>query len=84
MFTLIFPGKFKDYRKDLLKYTVVIVVVTFITSRICNLIPDAGLGILIIKTLICTIVCNGLFLLFYHKSSVFKEVLHMGYKIIKH
>ena len=84
VFTLIFPGKFKDYRKDLLKYTVVIVVVTFITSRICNLIPDAGLGILIIKTLICTIVCNGLFLLFYHKSSVFKEVLHMGYKIIKH
>lgn len=84
VFTLIFPGKFRDYRNDLLKYIVVIAIVTFITSRICNLIPDAGLGILIIKTLVCTVVCNGLFLLFYHKSPLFKEVLHMGYKMIKH
>lgn len=83
VFTLIFPGKFKDYGKDLLTYTVTIIAVTFITSRVCNLIPDSGFVILIVKTLVCTVVCNGLFLLIYHKSPMFKEVLQMAYKIIK-
>lgn len=84
VFTLIFPGKFKDYGKDLLTYTIVIIAVTFITSHVCNLIPDAGFGILIVKTLVCTLVCNGLFFLIYHKSPMFKEVLRMGQKIVKH
>ena len=83
VFTLIFPGKFKDYGKDLLTYTVTIIAVTFITSRVCNLIPDSGFVILIVKTLVCTVVCNGLFLLIYHKSPMFKEVLQMAHKIIK-
>lgn len=83
VFTLIFPGKFKDYGKDLLTYTVTIIAVTFITSRVCNLIPDSGFVILLVKTLVCTVVCNGLFLLIYHKSPMFKEVLQMAHKIIK-
>lgn len=83
VFTLIFPGKFKDYGKDLLTYTVTIIAVTFITSRVCNLIPDSGFVILLVKTMVCTVVCNGLFLLIYHKSPMFKEVLQMAHKIIK-
>ena len=83
VFTLIFPGKFKDYRKDLVAYMSVIIVVTFITSRVCNLIPDAGFGSLIVKTIVCTVVCNGLFLLIYHKSLIFKEVLQMAHRIVK-
>lgn len=83
VFTLIFPGKFKDYRKDLVAYMSVIIVVTFITSRVCNLIPDAGFGSLIVKTIVCTVVCNGLFLLIYHKSLIFKEVLQMTHRIVK-
>ena len=83
VFTLIFPGKFKDYRKDLVAYMSVIIVVTFITSRICNLIPDAGFGSLIVKTIVCSVVCNGLFLLIYHKSLIFKEVLQMTHRIVK-
>lgn len=84
VFTLIFPGKFKDYAKDLLTYIVVIIAVTFITSRICSLIPDSGVGILIVKTLVCTVVCNGLLLLIYHRSPMFKEVLQIAHKVVKH
>lgn len=83
VFTLIFPGKFKDYGKDLLTYIVMIIVVTLITSRICNLIPDAGFGILIVKTFVCTIVCNGLFFVIYCKSPMFKVVIQMVYRIVK-
>lgn len=83
VFTLIFPGKFKDYGKDLLTYIGVIIIVTFITSQVCNLIPDAGFGILIVKIVVCTIVCNGLFLLIYCKSAMFKEVMQMVYRIVK-
>ncbi|MDD6489414.1 MAG: oligosaccharide flippase family protein [Clostridia bacterium] len=83
VFTMIFPGKFKEYIIDLLLYAGVITVVTFITGQICNLIPDSGFGILIVKTLVCTLVCNGLFVLIYMKHPMFKEVLKMVKKIKK-
>lgn len=83
VFTLIFPGNFKDYGKDLLNYVIVITVGTFITSKVCGLIPDTGFGILIAKTVLCTMVYNGFLLLVYHRTPMFKEVLKMGNKLIK-
>lgn len=74
VFYSIFQGKLKYYIKDIGRYSVVIIVCTVITAFICELIPNKGMISLVIKMIVCTIVCNMLFLMIYRKTKIFQEI----------
>ena len=72
VFTIIFPGKFKAYAKDLIWYTIVMLAVTFCTKFLCDFIPEGGTGLLLIKAVACSLLCNGLYAALYCRTKIFK------------
>ena len=64
-------------------YTIVTIVIAFITYFICNkLVPGEGILNFIIKILICIIVPNALYFICYHKTKYFKEAKEFLLKIM--
>ena len=82
VFTLIFPGRLRNYLKGLAAYIGVIIVVTCVTAGICSLVPDGGISWLLVKAVACTVICNGLFAAVYCRTGMFKEVLHMAGRVL--
>lgn len=83
VFSFIFPGKLKEYFKSILAIAAVSIAITVITFFVCRFIPDGGIFILLIKTVVCTIVFHTLFLVFYGRNKMFKEILGMFWRMLK-
>lgn len=60
---------FKRYAFDF----VVMLIVGAVCYFICSLIPDGGVLLLLAKFAVCIVLCLGLLILFYFKTSEFKE-----------
>lgn len=60
-------------------YIIVTVIVCFVTYLLCSLLPDVGILGIIIKGIICLIIPNVFFFMFYFKSKYFEE----AYSFIK-
>lgn len=65
-------GKLKEYFCLHLKYCIVTIIVTMITIMLCSLIKGNDIIILIIRGIICCIIPNILYWLFYRKTSEYK------------
>lgn len=76
--------KKKEFFKNHMFYVIITIIVCFITYLICSLLPNYGLLSLVIKVIICFIIPNLLFLIFYFKSKYFVEAYNfIKLKLIK-
>lgn len=83
VFTYIFPGKFSIYIKDVIFYAAVTVFAIVISMVLCNKVNNSDFVSLLIKIGICSITCNGIFLVAYWKSPLFKDTMHMVLRTLK-
>ena len=69
--------------KDLALYTLITLIVGFATSVVCHFIPDFNLWWYILKVVVCVVLTNILFLLFYFKTKEFKDIMEIVKKFFR-
>lgn len=76
--TMIFKYYFVDinprdyYLRNIINF-IITCIAAFVTFKICVLIQDKGIISFLVKTVICMVIPNIIFLLFYYKTSYYKE-----------
>lgn len=73
----------KQYLKKYLIYTILTIIVGFITAILCNLISVSGIQGFIIKVIICVVVINGIFLIVLHRTEEFKYFKNLIIELIR-
>lgn len=83
---ILFKSYFKispaGYFGRILLYIAITCIAGILTLMMCNLLPSTGFLIMLIKGLICVVVPNTIFLLFYHKLPEFAYTKHLVHRII--
>ena len=82
LFTEIFKQGSRRYVYKVVKYALVTIINICITYCACLFLPDNKIWSLIVRAVICCVLCNALFFIAYCKSSEFKEAKAMVLKII--
>lgn len=70
-----------EYFLQTVFYLAVTSVAAFITLVICNFLPSIGFLIMLVKGLICVIVPNIVFLIFYHRMKEFEYTKYLVQRI---
>ena len=86
LFKHFFKSSMIEYLKKIIYYILITVIAGVITLNICTVFPNEGIMFLIIKALVCIIVPNLIFLLFYHKMEEYvssKQLALRGLNIFK-
>ena len=84
LFSEIFHISPKEYLYKLLKYVIIVIITAIITYMLCSLVKgEASIIILIIKAIICAIVSNLLFFMFYRKNEEMNETIDLVKKMLK-
>lgn len=86
--TIIFKYYFKgkevlEYFKFHAMYASVTIFIAIVTYMLCGLMPDRGIGYLIIKGIICLIIPNILYVLLYRKTKYYLEAKEFFKNILK-
>lgn len=86
IFTVLFPKKeLKCYLINLLKYSIVVIVVCAITFYINSFIDGISVYlILMLRFVVCLVVPNVMFLIFFYRNDNFKSCIRLIDKITKH
>lgn len=83
LFTEIFKQSSRRYVYKVMKYALVTIINISITYCACLLLPDNKIWSLIVRAVICCVLCNAIFFIAYCKSSEYKEAKTMVLKIIR-
>lgn len=83
LFTEVFKCSSKNYVKQLIKYVISVFIMTVVIYFLTTLIEGASVVSLILKSVICLIGFNMMFLLCYYKKDEFQETKKMIFKILK-
>ena len=83
---ILFKNYFKispmEYFRQILFYSAVTCVAGSVTLLICNLLASTGFTIMLIKGLICLVIPNMIFLLFYHRLPEFVYLKQLVHRIL--
>lgn len=79
VFKYYFKGiSMKQYYIDHFFYTIITIIVAIVTYEICEILPmENTIVILAVRLLICLVIPNILFLIFYHRNKLFIENITM-------
>lgn len=84
LFTVLFDKKYMAaYIKRLFYYSAIVFVGCSVTYFVCSFINLSDILTLIVRGLICCIIPNVIFLVFYHKREEFMESLELADKMTK-
>lgn len=83
LFTEVFKCSSKNYVKQLIKYVISVFIMIVVIYFLTTLIEGASVVSLILKSVICLIGFNMMFLLCYYKKDEFQETKKMIFKILK-
>lgn len=84
LFSEIFERRYLgDYLKKLVWYLVVIGVTAVLCMVVCSWIELEGIVELIVKGVVCCLICNGCFLLSYRKMEEFRKAAALADRISK-
>ena len=84
LFSLVFDrSRIKSYVMELCKYSVVVIVSCVICFLICELLVFNLWITLIVRLLICFIISNALYIVFFRKTLVFSAAITLVDRIIK-
>ena len=84
LFTVLFPKKeLKTYLKELCMYIFAVVIVCVFTYMVCGLFEFGDWGNLFFRMVMCCIVPNILFYIFFRKSREFEQCLVLLERITK-
>ncbi|MDY4576586.1 MAG: polysaccharide biosynthesis protein [Anaerobutyricum hallii] len=84
LFTVLFnKSQLVSYLKKLMLYVIVTCIGCIITYSICTRIYLTGWSLLVVRLIICCIVPNLIFLIFYRRISEFEDSISMIKRIIK-
>ena len=75
VFHVLFKRDAGEYIRTVLSYTVISLMVCFITACVCSLVKIKGIEGLLCKGFLCMAVPNILFLFIYRKNREFKNCL---------
>lgn len=73
----------KEYFIKIIYYSIITTLNCYVTSNICNSMYYSGYIDLLYRLIICTIIPNIIFIVFYYKLSNFKESIFLLRKIVK-
>ena len=81
IFNLVFKKGAKKYFIRKLKDVLILLIIFALVCEICSFISDTTWILLILKAIVCTIVTNALYFLFYFRRKEFKYFwnLFIGY-----
>lgn len=71
------------YLSRLLLYCAAIAVNGLVVYNITALIPDGGLFLLVIKAIVSFILANAIFVIFFCKTSMFREIMKLVERVLK-
>lgn len=84
LFTVLFEKEqLVPYLQKLAKYVLVVVISCCVTYGICSLFPMNGIVQIVSNLLICIIVPNTIYFVFYHKMSEFNSTVELADKMTK-
>ncbi|MCC5431904.1 lipopolysaccharide biosynthesis protein, partial [Clostridium perfringens] len=72
-----FNRKVREYFKMFIVYTIIIILVGFSTTIICNTMTGTEIIVFIKKICVCILVPNGLLSICFHKKDEFKQVINL-------
>ena len=79
LFTTMFnKQQLKDYLRQLLSYSLIVIIVCFISEKACSLVYGASWTVLLIRLAICLIIPNAIFFVAYRKLSIFKQCIQLA------
>lgn len=81
LFKNYFKRSIKEYFAQLFYYLVVTIIAGLISLGICNLFPNTGWIILLVKAIICCIIPNIIFFIFYRKMREFEYTKELIVKL---
>lgn len=73
----------KIYYKDLIQFGIVAITASTISYNICVLFPNTGLFYFVVKGVICFLVANSLFFIFFGRREECKDIILMIRKKVK-
>lgn len=78
IFTVIFRKKdLKNYLMTMGLYVTVVVFACALCALVCRFFPGQGIVILILRMLLTLVVCNGIFLLAFHRTKAFRKSMSL-------
>lgn len=77
LFRSYFKSGLKEYTYSSIKQMVITCIIAGITYSICTLVGKSGWFVLIIRTAICVVIPNTIFLLLNHRKEEFKSMCQM-------
>lgn len=83
IFTTLFKRDMKQYVLKLLMYAVITAVVAVICLLICNQIGSYGVKTLLLRAVVCVVVCNLLFYVAYFRTEAFKDTKDIVGRILR-
>ena len=83
LFTVLFKMKPWSYIRSLAKYVVIVLISVVISYSIADFIKEVSVFTFIVKGVICTIVPNSIYFIFFRKTEEFRQMIQLGKKIIK-
>ena len=83
VFNLVFHDSPKQFLRTLFVYTCGIVLIGFMCVLASKMIPDKGIGSLIIKAMIALALSNTLFIVLFKRSSCYEEAKKQIVKMLK-
>lgn len=84
LFTVIFDKKYLvGYVKQLVVYTLVVVVSCIVTKIICDVIPLARWAALLVRAIVCLIIPNIIYFVVYKNTIEFKQTLELANKMTR-
>lgn len=87
LFTELFKRNAKQYAMSLLGYTAITAIISVCCICICDFVPEmgrGGIGSLVVKGLICVVVSNVMYVLFYYKTQSFADMKQIVKRIVRH
>lgn len=82
LFKNYFKISLKEYFVQLFYYIFVTNLTAFITLFVCNFLPKTGWAILFVKMLICCVLPNIVFYIFYRKTKEFKYTQGLAERVL--
>ena len=83
LFTVLFKMKPWSYIRSLAKYVAIVLISVVISYSIADFIKEVSVFTFIVKGVICTIVPNSIYFIFFRKTEEFRQMIQLGKKIIK-
>lgn len=81
--TLFQMAQIKQYLRKLIYYVLVVTITCIINTYLCSLVPFNKWLLLIVRLMICCIVPNIIFLLFFYKQKEFSQAVSLIEKVTK-